>query len=315
VRLVVWAAAALLVPLACWLRPGGIGGAALATIRPFGTLAAIIAAGALADRAGVFRRLGRVITSESIPERLTPAAILASTALLSALVNLDVAVVVAMPVALHAARPARLDPARLSTSVAITANTASFLLPTSNVTSLLLLARRPLPTMAYLGHAWLPWLLTVAVTITALSIWLNRSKPPPGPAGPARRPAWAMTELIAMFLAASAIRAISATSLTVHGFGGSLALSLVLTCAASNLPAAAAIAPAGLPALWAAILATTIGSDLLITGSIATLICRRLARDYGARLRAWQFTAIGLALLPAQLAVAVLGLQVTGAFR
>jgi arsenical pump membrane protein len=65
--------------------------------------------------------------------------------------------------------------------------------------------------------------------------------------------------------------------------------------------------------LWAAILATTIGPNLLITGSVATLISRRIARDGGARLSAWQFSAIGLVLVPAQLAAAILGLHLVRA--
>ena len=89
----------------------------------------------------------------------------------------------------------------------------------------------------------------------------------------------------------------------------------MLACGASNLPAAAAILPAGVPGLWAAILATTVGPNLVITGSVATLITRRIARDAGARLTIWQFSAIGIALIPAQLAVATLGLHVIGALR
>jgi len=45
---------------------------------------------------------------------------------------------------------------------------------------------------------------------------------------------------------------------------------------------------------------------------VATLITRRIARDGSARLSAWQFSAIGLALVPAQLAAATLGLHITG---
>ena len=89
----------------------------------------------------------------------------------------------------------------------------------------------------------------------------------------------------------------------------------MLACAVSNLPAAAAIIPAGAPGLWAAILGTTIGPDLLITGSVATLITRRIARDAGARLAIWQFSAIGAALVPAQLTAATLGLHITGILR
>jgi arsenical pump membrane protein len=87
---------------------------------------------------------------------------------------------------------------------------------------------------------------------------------------------------------------------------------VLLAAAINNLPAAAAIVPAGTPGLCAAILATAIGPCLLVTGSVATLITRRIARDGNARLSAWQFTAIGLALVPAQLAAATLGLHITG---
>jgi hypothetical protein len=90
---------------------------------------------------------------------------------------------------------------------------------------------------------------------------------------------------------------------------------IVLACGASNLPAAAALLPAGTPGLWAAILATTVGPNLLITGSVATLITRRIARDGGATLSAWQLSVVGLALVPAQLAAATLGLHILGVLR
>lgn len=119
-----------------------------------------------------------------------------------------------------------------------------------------------------------------------------------------------------MFLIASGVRALLGTGLALHGsFPGQLADGAMLACAASNLPAAAAILPAGAPVLCAAILATTVGSNLFITGSVATLISRRIARDGGARLTAWRFSAIGLALVPAQLAAATLGLHITGVLR
>lgn len=123
-----------------------------------------------------------------------------------------------------------------------------------------------------------------------------------------------MLDLIPLYLIAAGIRALLGTSLALHGsFTSQLAHGTILACAVSNLPAAAAILPAGAPGLWAAILATTIGPGLLITGSVATLITRRIARDAGARLTAWQFSAIGAALVPAQLAAATLGLHITGA--
>jgi Na+/H+ antiporter NhaD/arsenite permease-like protein len=53
-------------------------------------------------------------------------------ALISGLINLDVAVVVAMPVALRVAGRTGLPSSGFAIAVAITANAASILLPTSN---------------------------------------------------------------------------------------------------------------------------------------------------------------------------------------
>jgi arsenical pump membrane protein len=269
--------------------------------------------------------------------------VLALTAVLSALVNLDVAVVVAMPVALRAAARRGLPADRLAVAVAVVANAASFLLPTSNVTNLLLLGRVPLSTPAYLQDSWLPWILVTAITVGPLAMWAAHAGPAPARAvtaaredpsarskAPAREDpsarskaparegssARAVLDLVPMFLIASAIRALLGPGLALHdGFTGQLAGGTMLACAAGNLPAAAAMVPAGPEGLWAAILAATIGPNLLVTGSVATLIARRIARDGGAGLGAGRFSAVGAVLVPAQLAAAVLGLHVTGALR
>ena len=116
-----------------------------------------------------------------------------------------------------------------------------------------------------------------------------------------------------MFAAASAIHAILGAGIGLRGgLAAQLGIGSALSCAVNNLPAAAALRPNGTAGLWAATLATAIGPGLLLTGSVATLICRRIARDAGARLSGWQYTAAGLLLVPAQLAVAVLGLRLTG---
>ncbi|HCU97512.1 MAG TPA: hypothetical protein DHU96_34320, partial [Actinobacteria bacterium] len=170
IRPFLWAAAAVLTALSAWLRPGSVPPAAQDTLGPFATLAAIIGCAALADRLGAFRLLARALIPQR-PPRTAAAAVLAFTALLSALINLDVAVVVATPVALRAAQRHRLSGGRLAIAVAITANATSFLLPTSNITNLLLLGRAPLPALAYLRDSWLAWLLVALVTLGPLSIW------------------------------------------------------------------------------------------------------------------------------------------------
>jgi arsenical pump membrane protein len=247
---------------------------------------------------------------------VSAAAVLVLTALLSGLVNLDVAVVAATPIALQAASRHGLSAGRLAVAVAMTANAASFLLPTSNVTNLLLLSRVPTATLAYLGGSWLPWLLVTAITAGPLAWWAAAGATPAAPAVTAGPSARAVFDLVPMFLLASAIRALLGTGLALHGsFPRQLTTGALLAAAVNNMPAAAAILPAGTPGLWAAILATTIGPDLLIAGSVATLITRRIARDHQVRLSAWQFTAIGLMLVPAQLAAATLGLHLTGVLK
>ena len=185
-----------------------------------------------------------------------------------------------MPVALQAACRHGLSAGRLAVAVAMTANAASFLLPTSNITNLLLLGRVPTATLAYLSNSWLPWILVTAITAGPLAWWAGKAptcQVHGVSAGPLAR---AVSDLVPMFLLVSAIRALLRTRLALHGsFTGQLTTGALLAATTNNLPAAAAILPAGTPALWAAILATTIGPDLLVTGSVATLITRRIARD------------------------------------
>jgi Na+/H+ antiporter NhaD/arsenite permease-like protein len=102
-RAVLVAAAMVLAAVAAVARTHGLGPAASATAGPFLTLAAIITLGVLADRVGVFRWLARILVPKDSSAVVAYAALLILTALLSGLINLDVAVVVAMPVGLDVA--------------------------------------------------------------------------------------------------------------------------------------------------------------------------------------------------------------------
>jgi Na+/H+ antiporter NhaD/arsenite permease-like protein len=242
--------------------------------------------------------------------------VLVFAALLSALVNLDVAVVVAMPVALRAARRRDLPSGWLTAAVAVTANATSFLLPTSNITTLLVLSRAPLSTGAYVEDSWLPWLLVTAVTIGALTVALGQrggGQSQPVPTGPSAR-------AVLTSLRCSSLLRPSGPSWergsSLHGtFVEQFVSGAALASAANNLPAAAALRAVGSSGRWVAILAMAVRPNLFITGSVATLICRRIARDGGAALSAWRFTAMGLALVPLQLGAAALGLRVAGVLR
>src|SRR5437763_534941 len=73
------------------------------------------------------------------------------------------------------ARSRGLPSARISSrtdpAIAVTANATSFLLPTSNLTNLLVLNGAPLSMLAYLRASWLAWLLVASVTMVPL-LWL-----------------------------------------------------------------------------------------------------------------------------------------------
>jgi Na+/H+ antiporter NhaD/arsenite permease-like protein len=321
VRVVIWVAALVLVAAAGLFRAHLLIRAVGITGAPFLTLAAVIAAGLALDRAGVFRVLARLIVPASAPDWLATAGALGLTALLSGLVNLDVAVVVALPVALSVARHRGLHPGRLAVAAALTANATSFLFPTSNLTTLLVLDRAPVAAWTFVAQSWVAWLLVTVVTVGALSLMVKRpgSGMPPAGRVTARTvtlgvAAMALIDLVPMFFGASAINALLDGGMALHGgLLGDLAMTSVLAAGANNLPAAAALVVGAGISRWAAVLGLAIGPNLLLTGSVATLISRRIARDHGAEFSALTFSVVGAALLPLQLLLALAGLHLTGA--
>jgi Na+/H+ antiporter NhaD/arsenite permease-like protein len=298
-RCAVWGSAAGLTVAALLIDPLRLWPVARATAGPFLTLAVLISSGLLADRTGLFRVLARLLIPADSPPRVAFAMVLVFTAILSGVVNLDVAVVVALPVALRVAGQTRVSASRLRLATALTANAASFLLPTSNLTTLLILSRSPMSTLEYVRGSWAAWLLVCVLTVCGLTLALAR----PGGVGHgvADRPMtiWALLDLVPLFVCASATRALLGVGLTLQGrFAGQLGEGFVFAAAANNLPAAAAVHPSGPGGTWAAVLAMAIGPNLLITGSIATIICRRIARDEGASFGIATFSLLGLIAVP-----------------
>lgn len=313
-RLAIWGASVAATITAAALEPRRVRTALRGTAGPFATLAVVIMAGALFDRMGLFRILARLLIPDRASPRVSFGAVLAFTALLSALINLDVAVVVAMPIALRVAPRKGLAATWLTAAVAVTANATSFLLPTSNLTNLLILNRSPLPVWTYLRQGWAAWSLVTVLTVAGLAVLLGHQRD----GGPWRRvepkvSIHAVFDLAPLYVGASAIRALLGTGLIMHGgFADQAGLGAMLAAGVNNLPAAAAIHAVGPAGRWAAILSMAIGPNLLITGSMATLICRRIARDGGVALDAARFSLLGLTVVPLQLLMAEAGLRGAG---
>ncbi|WP_433358358.1 SLC13 family permease [Micromonospora saelicesensis] len=95
--------------------------------------------------------------------------------------NLDTTAVLLTPVLLALARNLRIPAAPLAVTTVWLANTASLLLPVSNLTNLLAADRVGLAPLAYAGRMALPQLAAVAVTMALLWFgWWRRDRPAGG---------------------------------------------------------------------------------------------------------------------------------------
>src|SRR5262249_46946728 len=114
----------------------------------------------------------------------------------------------------------------------------------------------------------------------------------------AGRSTWRIAgDLAVMFLLASSLRALLSPGIALPGgFAAAAATGPALASATDNLPAAAVVHPAGGAAPWPAILAMSIGANLFLTGSVATVLCRRLAREAGAPFSLVRSALLGLTL-------------------
>lgn len=312
-RFGLWVAGAVLLGTAVVLDPGRVCGALRSTAPQFAILAAILVSGMAAERAGLFRMLAGLLLPTGAGPRTAVAAILVVIALVSGLVNLDVAVVVGVPLALSVAAGHRRKAGDLVLAVALTANSTSFLLPTSNVTSLLILSHVDLPVAAFLRESVLPWLLVTGFTVGILAFTVRNASSKAtiaARAGVAPGLPGLLLDLIPMLAAAAGLRALLVGGIAVTGgFVRQVTVGALLAAGINNLAAAAAWVPAG-QGPWPGILAMALGPNLLVTGSIASLIARQVAGASG-RFSVVRYSLVGALLLPAQLVLACAGLMPT----
>lgn len=308
------AVAALMVALTV-RGPQALLAAAQTTWRQFAVVACVVGVGWVGVRLGVFDRLGHRIVPSAANGVFAGAALIAWVFVLAGVTNLDVAVVAATPFALIVAADRGLEGGLVALGIAQAANAGSILLPTANLTTLLALGSGGGGDASYLRHAWLAWLLVGLVTIAVLAPLLGRRGATPAPRSPVT---WSLTvigvDLAAMFVLASSLHALIPSGIgAAKGFWSAAFRASVLAAAANNLPAAAAVHPTTSAATWGVIAGLAIGPNLLLTGSVASVIVRRMARDGGVDLSVRTFTLVGLALVPAQLGAAFIGFRLSGA--
>jgi arsenical pump membrane protein len=143
---------------------------------PFLLVAGLLLLGLVADRDGVFSwASARLLGVTAHPRRLLAVA-LGLVAVVTALLNLDTAVVFLTPVLIGAARGAGVDEGPFLYGSVLMANASSLLLPGANLTNLLVLAGEPVSGATFVARM-LPAAIAAAV-VTALGLMALQGRRP-----------------------------------------------------------------------------------------------------------------------------------------
>jgi arsenical pump membrane protein len=133
-----------------------------------GFLAAVLVLSHLADAEGVFTWAGSLLRREGLFARVFVIA-----ALTTAVLSLDATVVLLTPVVVRAAKRLRVAAAPAAYACAHLANSASLLLPVSNLTNLLAVGAADLSFLRFAALMALPWLAVLLVEYLGLR-WVFR---------------------------------------------------------------------------------------------------------------------------------------------
>jgi arsenical pump membrane protein len=135
---------------------------------PFVLVAGLLMIGAVAAEDGLFEAIGARLSQARLGGSALLLATLGLVAAVTAVLNLDTAVVFLTPVLVHAARRRGLDERPFLYGSVFMANAASLLLPASNLTNLLVLRNEPQRPAAFAAQMLPAWVAACAVTGTFL---------------------------------------------------------------------------------------------------------------------------------------------------
>lgn len=130
----------------------------------FVLVAGLLLIGQTAASEGLFDAVGARVACMPLSPRALLVALLGLVALVTAVLNLDTAVVFLTPVLLHAARRRGLDERPFLYGAVFMSNSASLLLPGSNLTNLLVLQSDPMPGGEFAIGMLPAWLGACALT-------------------------------------------------------------------------------------------------------------------------------------------------------
>jgi len=344
-----------------------------------GFLAAVLVIAHLCDVDGVFRWLGAVMAarSKADPTRLLVLVFVVAS-LTTAALSLDATVILLTPAVLATIKRLKVKPAPHVYATAHLSNTASLVLPVSNLTNLLAFQASGLTFVGFAGLMAGPWLVAVGVEYLVFRKFfatdLQKPEPPSAEevrsvdlpkvtlillalilagfaAGPLLNAQPALVAAIGavvmairaiirgqvgivsvikeanpVFLAFVAALGIVVDAATSHGLQSALAgilptgrglvdllalagIAAVLSNLVNNLPATLVLLaalgshPQAAPVL-AVLIGVNIGPNLTYTGSLATLLWRRVLLSHSTSPSLGRFTRLGLLTVPSTLVAA-----------
>jgi arsenical pump membrane protein len=137
---------------------------------PFVLVCGLLLIGLVAHSDGLFERAGGLLERLPGPPAVLLAGGMGLVVVVTAVLNLDTAVVFLTPVLVLAARTRGLDEEPFLYASVFLANASSLFLPGSNLTNLLVLARDPLPGATFAARLLAP--AVAATIVTSVGVWL-----------------------------------------------------------------------------------------------------------------------------------------------
>jgi arsenical pump membrane protein len=141
---------------------------------PFVLVTGLLLIGLVAHRDGLFERAGSFLQGLGGPPVALLVSSLALVAVVTAVLNLDTAVVFLTPVLVHAARGRGIEEEAFLYGAIYVANASSLYLPGSNLTNLLVLAHRPIAGGAFFTQMLVLALAATLATVLGLLVLFRR---------------------------------------------------------------------------------------------------------------------------------------------
>jgi arsenical pump membrane protein len=207
------------------LSPSETRQAAAQTWQPFVLVAGLLTIGVVAHRDGLFDTLGAAVSVLRAPPTVLLVGLLMVVAGVTAVLNLDTSVAFLTPVLVLAARNRGLDEEPFLYGALLMSNSASLLLPGSNLTNLLVLANEHVPGTVFAARMLPAWIAAVAVTtLFTVALYSRRSDGPRPARDQVRTDRHLPWSSLAVIVAAVLMLAVRSPALPVLALGVGMAV-------------------------------------------------------------------------------------------